>query len=165
MNKSKELRRKSKSLHSEWNQKLLVTFEWLNGFLSFKNLKLLKFDAESKNTSKIKLRMILSKNADMNFTFKMLLNLRIRSTPILKMPLIFNFILADNMEEDLKLEKLCLNGHLPTSTTNFQKENLKQTNLQLKIFFLNYYMPLFHAIYGTSDINILGWLSLHRCVF
>jgi len=91
---------------------LPVTFEWLNGFLSFKNLKLLKFDAESKNTSKIKLRMILTKNADMNFTFKMLLNLRIRSRPILKMPLIFNSIVADNMEEDLKLEKLFLNGHL-----------------------------------------------------
>ena len=28
------------------------------------------------------------------------------------MHLIFNFILADNMEEDLKLEKLFLNGHL-----------------------------------------------------
>ena len=48
----------------------------------------------------------------MIITFKMLLNLRIRSSQTLKMPLIFNFRLADNMEEDLKLEKLFLNGHL-----------------------------------------------------
>ena len=48
----------------------------------------------------------------MSITFKMLLNLRTRNRPIWKMPLIFNFILADNMEEDLKLEKLFLDGDL-----------------------------------------------------
>ena len=36
------------------------------------------------------------------------------------MPLIFNLILADNMEEDLKLEKLFLNSHLKII---IQKEN------------------------------------------
>ena len=40
----------------------------------------------------------------MIITFKMLLNLRIRSSQTMKMPLILNFRLADNMEEDLKPE-------------------------------------------------------------
>ena len=37
---------------------LSITFEWLNGFLSFKNPKSSEFDVESKNTGKIKLRSL-----------------------------------------------------------------------------------------------------------
>ena len=57
------------------------------------------------------------------------------------MHLIFNFILADNMEEDLKLEKLFLNGHLKIichpNPFYPQKENYLKNDLQQKFFFLN----------------------------
>ena len=92
--------------------KLPVTSEWLNGFFSFKNQKWPEFDEESKNTGNKRLRSLETKFVDMCITTKILLKLRIRSRPILKMPLILNLILANNMEEDLKLEKLFLNGHL-----------------------------------------------------
>ena len=77
----------------------------------------------------------------MIITFKMLLNLRIRSSQTLKMPLIFNFRLADKMEEDLKPEKLFLNGHLkiichPPPSFHRSKIQIK-TYLQFKFFFLN----------------------------
>ena len=57
------------------------------------------------------------------------------------MHLIFNFILADNMEEDLKLEKLFLNGHLKIichpNPFYPQKENDLKIDLQLRLVSLN----------------------------
>ena len=149
--------------------KLAVTFDWLNGSLSFKKQKISNFDVESKNTSKIKLRMIWTKNVDMSVTFKMLLNLRTRNRPIWKMHLIFNFILADNMEEDLKLEKLFLNGYLQIICKPHPilspKSKLSEIVLQLKFFFLNNdFIPSIQwNLYSTSKVNILGLLALHRC--
>ena len=66
----------------------------------------------------------------MIITFKMLLNLRIRSSQPLKMPLIFTFRLADNMEEDLQVEKIIFkwpfkNNFPPLTHSMYaQKENL-----------------------------------------
>ena len=82
-----------------------VTSEWLNGFFIFKNKKWPEFDGESKNTGYIKLRSLKTKFTEMCITTQILLKLRIRSRPILKMPPISNFILSDNIEKDLKLEK------------------------------------------------------------
>ena len=121
--------------------KLPVTSEWLNGFFSFKNQKRPEFDEESKNAGNKKLRSLETKFADMCITTKILLKLRIRSRPILKMPLIFNFILSDNIEEDLKLEKLMLNYQFKIICnppfTLFKKKSSYENNLQLKFFFLN----------------------------
>ena len=121
--------------------KLPVTSEWVNRIFSFKNQKWPEFDEESRNTGNKKLRSMETKFADMCITTKILLKLRIRSRPILKMPLIFNFILSDNIEEDLKLEKLLLNYQFKIICNPpfilFKKKISYENNLQLKFFFLN----------------------------
>ena len=47
-----------------------VTFEWLDGFFKSKNQKCLKFDADSKNTSEMKLRLIWTKKRRYEYHFQ-----------------------------------------------------------------------------------------------
>ena len=73
----------------------------------------------------------------MIITFKMLLNLRIRSSQTLKMPLIFNFSrLADNMEEDLQVEKIIFKWPFKYNFSSLRSSSILSANMKLKIRYI-----------------------------